>query len=121
MSTAVADDDRRVVADPVLLRLTPHQAADLPRWIPHLVADVRSRLAQQPAQTSPSVTIDLSALPASAACAPLLFLFGLVRRLVGTTSEVVVTGVNAALGPCLLAGLPAGVTVIDHRRRRWSA
>jgi hypothetical protein len=112
---------RSAAPAPVLLKLTPHQARDMPRWIPHLIHYVRRRLLQQPENASPTVAIDLSAIPPTPACAPLLLLFRLVRRLLGTTSQVIVTGVNVALCTCLVADLPAGVTVVDQRGRRWSA
>jgi hypothetical protein len=104
--------------EPVVLTLAPHQARDLPRTIPHLVGDVRRRLLRH-SGSPPAVTIDLSAVPPTPACAPLLLLFRLVRRLTDPPAEVVVTGASPALATCLVADLPAGTTVTDRRGRRW--
>jgi hypothetical protein len=86
--------------------------------MPHLIENVRRRL-QEAEDAPPPVVIDLSGIPPTPACAPLLMLFRLVRRMLPTTSPVVVTGVSAALGACLVVDLPAGVVVIDQRGRRW--
>ena len=110
---------RRRQRVPVVLRLSPQQASDLPRWMPHLVAEVRRQLRQH-GDTARDVTIDLSALPPTPACAPLLMLFTLVRRLLSADAGIVVTGVSPALRACLIAELPTGVTVVDRRGRRWS-
>jgi hypothetical protein len=87
--------------------------------MPHLVAEVRRQLRQH-GDTARDVTIDLSALPPTPACAPLLMLFTLVRRLLSADAGIVVTGVSPALRACLVAELPTGVTVVDRRGRRWS-
>jgi hypothetical protein len=91
----------------------------MPRWMPHLVDEVRRQLRHH-GDTARDVTIDLSELPPTPACAPLLMLFTLVRRLLSADARIVVTGVNPALRPCLVAELPTGVTVVDGRGRRWS-
>jgi hypothetical protein len=118
-ATAGPSTPRSAAPRPLLLELAPHQARDLPRWIPHLIQHVRGRLPGS-GNAPPAVVIDLSGVPPTPACAPFLLLFRLVRRLSGSRSPVVVTGVNAALCACLVAGLPAGVMVIDQRGRRWS-
>jgi hypothetical protein len=38
----------------------------------------------------------------------------------GMTARVEVTGANPALRACLAAQLPAGVTLVDRKGRRWS-
>jgi hypothetical protein len=87
--------------------------------MPHLVAEVRRQL-RRGGDARRDVMIDLSSLPPSPACAPLLMLFTLVRRLLSADAGIVVTGVHPALSACLVAELPTGVTVVDRRGRRWS-
>jgi hypothetical protein len=111
---------RAATPEPLILTVTAHQAGNLPHWTPHLVQHVRHRLRQRSADAPPAVVIDLSAVPPTPACAPLLMLFRLVRRSVDPKSPVVVTGVNVALSACLVDELPTGVTLIDRRGRRWS-
>ncbi|TWF82197.1 hypothetical protein FHX44_118142 [Pseudonocardia hierapolitana] len=88
--------------------------------MPHLVEEARRQLRHH-GDAARDVVIDLSSLPPTSACAPLLMLFTLVRRLLSADAGVVVTGVNPALRACLVAELPTGVTVVDRRGRRWSS
>jgi hypothetical protein len=87
--------------------------------MPYLVEEVRRQLRRH-GDPAREVIIDLSSLPPTPACAPLLMLFTLVRRLLTADAGIVVTGVNPALRACLVAELPTGVTVVDRRGRRWS-
>jgi hypothetical protein len=86
--------------------------------IPLVIADVRRQLAGR-ASSLTEVTVDLSAVPPIPACAPLLLLFRLLRRVVSRTTKLVVVGVNPALTACLVAGLPDDVLVVDQTGRRW--
>jgi hypothetical protein len=65
------------------------------------------------------VIVGLSGLPPAPTCAPLLTLLRLLTRLPGCSS-VLVVGAGPTLVPCLTAGLPAGVTVVDQAGRRWT-
>ena len=90
----------------------------MPRWVPYLVQEVRRRLRDH--GSAGNVVVDLSAVPPAPTCAPLLMLFGLIRRLLNPDAQIVVTGVSPAVRACLVADLPKGVTVVDRRGRRWS-
>jgi hypothetical protein len=112
------------VAEPVrdyesiVISLTADQAMSLQRSIPLVIAGVRRQLAGR-ASAIVEVTVDLSAVPPIPACAPLLLLFRLLRRVVGPTTKLVVVGVSPALTACLVAGLPDDVLVVDQTGRRW--
>ncbi|WP_214401110.1 hypothetical protein [Pseudonocardia lacus] len=123
MGTATVDEARFASVrerEQVVLALVAHQVADLARTIPYLVADVRRRLGEVAGPGEADVVIDLSAVPPAPACAPLLLLFRLVRRLVGPAARVLVTGVAPALSACLVSGLPDGVVLVDRSGRHWS-
>jgi hypothetical protein len=106
-------------AESISVSVTFDQATDLHHSIPVLVRDVRRQLRRRRGNPGDRVTIDLSAVPPVPACAPLLLLFGLVRRVVGAKPDIVVTGTSPALAACLVAGLPEGVVVVDQSDRRW--
>jgi len=86
--------------------------------MPYLVQEVRRRLRDH--GSAGNVVVDLSAVPPAPTCAPLLMLFGLIRRLLNPDAEILVTGASPAVRACLVADLPKGVTVVDRRGRRWS-
>lgn len=70
-----------------------------------------------------NVVVDLSELPAvlgTQICAPLTKLLELLKGMVGPAG-VSVTGAASTLRPCLVAGLPDGVQVIDRTGRSWPA
>ncbi|WP_445189165.1 hypothetical protein ACTXG6_19110 [Pseudonocardia sp. Cha107L01] len=92
------------------------------RSIPKLLRDARRQLAgRRDRTTEVAIVLDLSAVPSMPSCAPLLCLIRLLRRVSGSTSQVTVTGVTPAIRAGLIAGLPAGVTVVDQTGRRWPA
>jgi hypothetical protein len=105
-------------SESIVISLTVDQAMSLQHSIPLLIADVRRQLAGR-ASSLTEVTVDLSAVPPIPACAPLLLLFRLLRRVVSRTTKLVVVGVNPALTACLVAGLPDDVLVVDQTGRRW--
>lgn len=102
----------------IAVSLTAHEVRTLSSSIPGIVHGVRRQLSER-GDPGDQVTVDLSAVPPVPACAPLLSLFGLVRRTVGPKPLIVVTGANAALAACLVADLPDGVVLVDRRGRRW--
>jgi hypothetical protein len=108
----------RAQPKPIFVSVTAKQAANMARSIPVLVRQVRRELANQ-TSGNVSVRVDLSDLPPAPICAPLLTLLRLLTRL-PNSSSVLVVGVGPALLPCLTAGLPAGVTVVDQAGRRWT-
>lgn len=110
----------RVAPEPgrISLTLTPHEVRTLSYSIHGLMQSVRDQLSRQGGCVD-RVSIDLSAVPPLPACAPLLSLFGLVRRAVGSKPDIVVTGPSPALASCLIADLPDGVIVVDRTGRRW--
>ena len=87
--------------------------------IPMLLSTVRHRLVNRRHQTRVVVELDLTAVPPTPICAPLLRLITLLLQVPGTESEVVVTGVSPALAAGLIAGLPDRVVVVDRTGRRW--
>jgi hypothetical protein len=105
-------------SESIVISLTADQAMSLQHSIPLVIADVRRQLAGR-ASSLTEVTVDLSAVPPIPACAPLLLLFRLLRRVVSRTTKLVVVGVNPALTACLVAGLPDDVLVVDQTGRRW--
>jgi hypothetical protein len=105
--------------EPTSLTLTAYLARTLSHSIPVLIHSVRHQLIRQGGNPGDQVTIDLSAVPPVPACAPLLSLFGLVRRAVGSKPGIVVTGTSPALAACLVADLPDGVVVVGRTGSRW--
>jgi hypothetical protein len=66
--------------------------------------------------------VDLSDVPTTACCAELVFLAGLLRRVLGPQVPVSLIGVNPALAaPLIGGGMPDDVMMIDTRGRRWPA
>lgn len=106
-----------VTSAPVVLHVSADQARELHRSISLLVTDARRRLARRNT-ADPHLIVDLSAVPPIPACAPLLLLLRLLRR-AGPAATITVTGPNSALAPCLVAGLPPGVVLVDRSGRRW--
>jgi hypothetical protein len=94
-----------VAPEPISLTLTAYEARTRSHSIPGLIHSVRHQLIRQ-GSPGDHVTIDLSAVPPVPACAPLLSLFRLVRRAVGSKPDIVVTGTSRALAACLVADLP---------------
>ena len=87
--------------------------------IPMLLSTVRRQLANRRRQTRVVVELDLTAVPPTPICAPLLRLITLLLQAAGRSSEVVVTGASPALAAGLIAGLPDRVVVVDQTGRRW--
>ena len=87
--------------------------------IPMLLSTVRRQLTNRRRQTRVVVELDLTAVPPTPICAPLLRLITLLLQVAGRASEVVVTGASPALVAGLIARLPDRVVVVDQAGRRW--
>jgi hypothetical protein len=113
-------DASAVPADTVVVALTAEHAWSMHNTIPMLLSTVRRQLANRRHETRVVVVeLDLTAVPPTPICAPLLRLITLLLQVAGRSSEVVVTGASPALAAGLIAGLPDRVVVVDQTGRRW--
>lgn len=103
--------------DPVIVTITPAHVRAMHGSISSLVRRARCEYERR-GDARTQVIVDLSELPtllSTQVCAPLVKLLGLLRVIAG----VVVVGAASTVRPCLVAGLPDGVRVVDRTGRSW--
>lgn len=125
LAAPVRPDRAEVVErQPYRLRLTPHVAAELGRYLAPVVAEVRAAFEDRLRTRSPGgtdeITIDLSGAP-TVPGAQLILLVTLLRQTVGNGVEITLAGVRPGiLGSLVVFDLPPDVVLTDSRGRRWT-
>lgn len=106
-------------AEPVIVTITPAHVRVMHGSISSLVRRARTEYERR-GDARTQVIVDLSELPtllSTQVCAPLVKLLELLRGI--AAAGVVVVGAASTVRPCLVAGLPDGVRVVDRTGRSW--